>query len=340
MKIRFISDIHYYLNSEHGTSELLNIFASKKPADITLIAGDGSAEISEMEKLLDTYFKEEKVVFVNGNHCVYFRPGKPIQDITQEYKDKFNGQWKFLENDYIWLNNDIAVIGCIGWTNFEYGHETKSQYVREIEREKQYREKHKFVDTGKLFGKGTEFDRGVQPVIHCGPDLPDDPAKEYDELQMGNKESYRGRRMKDAIRNMNDYNYGQIRREDGSIDILRPQDTYNMHKESLKAIKRCYKEIITKNPNATIILMTHHPFTKKCESARYRGNTLNAAFMSEHDKWLKHFKNIKYYHCGHVHQRYFKKLGHINIICNPMGYLYYYENIQDKPFDINYILDI
>ena len=45
MKIRFISDLHYYLNSEYETAELLNILSKKEPADVTLIAGDASAEI-------------------------------------------------------------------------------------------------------------------------------------------------------------------------------------------------------------------------------------------------------------------------------------------------------
>lgn len=333
MKIRFISDIHYYLNSEYSVSELLNIFASKKPADVTLIAGDASSDIAEMYDLLNTYFKNEKIIFINGNHCVYHRPAiTPIQDINKSYQEMFNGQWKFLENNYTWLNENIAVIGCIGWTDFLYGHQTKSQYVKEINAEKIYREKHK--DTEDLF----DFNKRV-PIIYSD-NLPEDPVKEYDELQMGNKESYRGRRMKDAIRHMNDYNYGKIRRDNGEIDILRPLDTYNMHRESIKAIKRCYNEIIAKNPNAIIILMTHHPFTKKCENSRFKGDSLNAAFMSNHDNWLKQFKNIKYYHCGHVHNRFFDKIGHIDLICNPMGYLYNYENIQDKPFDINYMVNI
>ena len=212
--------------------------------------------------------------------------------------------------------------------------------MREIEREKRYREKHQCVDTGKLFGKGTEFDRGIQPVIHCGPELPEDPAAYYDELQMGNKESYRGRRMRDAARNMNDYNYGNIQRDDGTIDILRPLDTYNMHQESLKQIKRCYDEILYADPNAKIILMTHHPFTSKCVHPRFEDDLLTPAFVSNHDRWLKNFPHIRYIHCGHVHNRYFCEVGNKHIICNPLGYIFHYEHIVDGPFNINYMLEI
>lgn len=339
MKIRFISDLHYYLNMQYSPTETIDIFSKIEPADITLIAGDASAEIEEMSMLLDKYFHDERVIFVNGNHALYHTPCESIQDIIEAYRKRFFGKWLFLENNYTQLDDKLFCIGCCGWTNFEYGHKTKSQYIREIEQEKQYREKHKFVDTGKIFGEGTEFDRGVQPVIFTNY-LPEDPAKEYDELQMGNKESYRGRRMKDAVRHMNDYNYGKIRREDGSTDILRPSDTYNMHQESLKYIEKAYNVIVEKVPDATIILMTHHPFTKKCVSGRYKDDVLTSAFVSEHDRWLKKFPNIKYIHCGHVHQRFFDKVGDKTLICNPAGYFYYGEHLQSTPFNINYMLEV
>lgn len=331
MKIRFISDIHAGLNMTYSPTEFVDIMHSKESADVTLIAGDMDADIEEAKTFLQIYFPNERVIFIGGNHIVYNTRGKTLDYLLNEYNITFNGQWTFLENDYIWLNDDIAIIGCIGWTDFLFGHQTKSQYIKRIEKERAYRESHK--ETDSLMGDGKKV-----PIYYMGI-LPDNPAQEYDELDMGNKDSYRGRRMKDAVRNMNDYNCGKVMRK-GEIDYLRPSDTYKMHKESMKAIKKCYNEIIAKNPNATIILMTHHPFTTKCESARYKDDPLNAAFISNHDNWLKQFKQIKYIHCGHVHQRFFKKLQDKQIVCNPMGYLAYYENIQDIPFDINYIIDI
>ena len=147
--------------------------------------------------------------------------------------------------------------------------------------------------------------------------------------------------MKDAVRHMNDYRYGKIQREDGSVDILRPSDTYNIHQESLAYIKEAYKEITSKCPDATIILLTHHPFTTKCVVGRFKDDPLTASFVSDHDKWLKKFPNIKYLVCGHVHSRRFCKIaGDKHLICNPMGYLHYYEHIQDVPFDINKFIEV
>ena len=339
MKIRFISDLHYYLNLSTSEKGFIDILNKKEPADVTLIAGDLNCTVEEAHTFFNRYFFNEKVVFIAGNHttCVY-TPGneKTVQEVISKHnstfnKDNFDGKWIFLENEYIQLSENIYCIGCCGWTNFEYGHQTKSDYIKQIEKEKAYRESHK--ETDSLMGDGKKV-----PIHYMGI-LPDDPAKEYDELDMGNKDSYRGRRMKDAVRYMNDYNYGKVIRNN-QVDYLRPIDTYNMHQESLKQIKKCYNEIVSKNPNAIIILMTHHPFTTKCISKRYKDDVLTSAFVSDHNRWLKQFKNIKYITCGHVHQRFFDKLGDKQIICNPCGYLFNYEHIQDIPFNINYILNV
>lgn len=334
MKIRFISDIHYWLNLKYSHDEFVNIMKDLKPADVTLIAGDMDTDVNEAAEFLKTYFPNEKVVFIAGNHVVYNSKRKPISDLLDDY-EHFNGDWKFLENDYVWLNKDIAVIGTIGWTDFLWGWKSKREYIKEINEEKEFRKNFK---PEHVEDYPEEYDWS-RPVVWI-PDLPEDPGKDYEERLMGNKKSFQGHRMKDALRNMNDYNYGRIRKGVRKVDYMFPRDTLIMHKKAMKHIKRCYNEIIAKNPNATIILMTHHPFVSKCESARFKGDPLNAAFMSNHDNWLKKFKNIKYYHCGHVHNRFFDKIGHIDLICNPMGYLHNYEDKGDIPFDINYIKDI
>ena len=60
MKIRFISDLHSALNMTYSPTEFVDIMKAKMPADITLIAGDMSANIDEAKSFLNTYFKDEK----------------------------------------------------------------------------------------------------------------------------------------------------------------------------------------------------------------------------------------------------------------------------------------
>ena len=379
MKIRFISDIHYFLNSEYETAELLNIFSKKEPADVTLIAGDASADIEEMDKFLNTYFKDEKVVFINGNHCLYNKTGKFYLEQIKEYKERFNGQWKFLENDYEWLNEDIAVIGCIGWTDYKY-HSYKSYHNMYDEQGRrldqngnilpidprdtpEFKEKVKEIlnkkeDYSILDKELKELYRSVSPDVNERVDtsfknrVSPEVYQAYIDWQENlskqgkyefSQEDYTRYNKRIARQCMNDFNYGKVPDSDplfGGFRYMNPDDCEKWHKESKKYIKKAYNEIIAKNPNATIILMTHHPFTKKCEHKIYVGKELNAAFISDCDKWLKQFKNIKYYHCGHVHNRFFDKIGHIDLICNPMGYLFHGEQNYEIPFNINFFLEV
>ena len=361
----------------YSPTEFVDIMHSKKPADVTLIAGDMDADIEEAKAFLDQYFKNEKVVFVGGNHIVYNTHNKPLSTLLDEYKKTFDSQWKFLENSYIWLNEDIAVIGCIGWTDYKYHsykeyHDMTDEYGRPVDQKgnllpedptqteefkkalKKIWDEERYASE-KADKEMTELYRSVTP----GPSERVDTtfknrvSKEvYDNYinwfegrnRQGKKEfsqkDYVMYNKRIAMRNMNDFHYGKMPDFEYGYRAMNPNDCEEFHKKSKRYIQSAYNEIIKKNPNAMIILVTHHPFVSKCESARYKSDPLNAAFISNEDKWLKKFDKIKYYHCGHVHSRFFDKLDNINIICNPMGYLAYYEHIQDKPFDINYILDI
>ena len=382
MKIRFISDIHYWLNLRYSENEFLNIMKSKKPADVTLIAGDLDTDVNEAAEFLKTYFPNEKVIFIAGNHVVYNSKRKPITKLLEDY-EHFDGDWKFLENEYVWLNDDIAVIGCIGWTNYKYHsykeyHSMTDEYGRPVDQEgnllpedptqtKEFRAKLKKIwdnekNNSELADQEmTDLYRSVTPGPAERVDttfknrVSEEVYNNYINWFEGrNRQGKKEFSTKDYIkynksiaqRNMNDFNYGRVDEfipELNDYRSLKPDDCEKFHKESKKYIEFAYNKIIEKNPNATIILMTHHPFTKKCESEKYKGEPLNAGFISDEDKWLKKFDNIKYYHCGHVHSRFFDKLGNMQIICNPMGYLAYYEDKESKnntSFDINYIIDI
>ena len=380
MKIRFISDIHAGLNMTYAPTEFVEYMKKLEPADYTLIAGDMDADIDEAATFLKTYFKNKKVIFVAGNHVCYGNRNTPLLDLLDQYKKEFNGDWKFLENDYVWLNDDIAVIGCIGWTDYKYHsykeyHSMTDESGRPVDQEgkllpvdptetpefkaelKKIWNEEKFnVDVANQ--KMTDLYRSVTPGPSERVDttfknrVSEEVYNNYinwfeGRSRQGKKEysikDYVNYNKSIARRCMNDFHYGRmseispITRE---YRYMTPDDCEKFHKESKKYIEFAYNKIVEKNPNATIILMTHHPFTKKCESAKYRGEPLNAAFISDEDKWLKKFPNIKYLHCGHVHSRCFDKTGNKQIIANPMGYLAHYEDRVEPAFNINYILDI
>ena len=384
MKIRFISDIHAELNMTYSPTEFVDIMHTKKDADVTLIAGDLNTNIEEAKSFLNTYFKDEKVIFIGGNHtlCGYdVNNNATVQEIINDHKKEFNGQWKFLENDYIWLSNDIAVIGCVGWTDYRYHdykeyHSMVDEQGRRLDQDgnllpidprdtPEFKEKVKAIwndekkDYDTLNEKFRRLYASVAPKTNERVDttFKKRVSKEVYNNYMNwlnslNKQGKYEFSLKDYIRTnkrvaeegMNDFRFGKMPSKTlifgKPFRFLRPDDCLKFHRQSKRIIKKCYNEIVAKNPNATIILMTHHPFTTKCASIKHKGEPLNAAFISNCNSWLKKFKQIKYYCCGHVHNRAFKKLGDIEIVCNPMGYLYYNEHKYDIPFNINYILDV
>lgn len=380
MKIRFISDIHAGLNMTYSPTEFVDIMKQKEKADVTIIAGDMDADIEEAKTFLSNYFEDEKVIFIGGNHIVYNSRKIPLSQLLDNYKKEFNGQWKFLENDYAWLNENVAVIGCIGWTDYYY--HSKKEYKNMVDDKNrpidqdgnllpidprdtpEFQAKIRAIwdeektDHEELDKKMRDLYNSVSPAVNERVDttFKNRVSKEvYNNYinwfegrnRQGKKEytteEYITYHKNVAKRSMNDFNYGRMDEfilEFGEYRHLTPDDCEKLHWDSIRQIKRCYNQIMEKNPNATVILVTHHPFVTKCESARYKGDPLNAAFISDHDNWLKRFKSVKYYHCGHVHSRFFDKINDTQIICNPMGYLYYDEHTFDKPFNINYILEI
>lgn len=379
MRIRFISDIHAGLNATYSPTNFVDIMRNKKQADVTLIAGDMDADIDEAKAFLNKYFLNERVIFIGGNHILYNNRGKTISELIKDY-EHFAGDWKFLENNYVWLNDNIAVIGCIGWTDYKYHsykqyHSMTDEYGRPVDQKgnllpedptetpefkaelKKIWNEEKF-DAVVLNQKMTDLYRSVTPGPSERVDttfknrVSEEVYNNYinwfeGRSRQGKKEystkDYVNYNKSIAKRCMNDFYYGrmpEINPITKEYRYMTPDDCEKFHKESKKYIEFAYKKIIEKNPNATIILMTHHPFTKKCESAQYHGEPLNAAFISDEDKWLKKFPNIKYLHCGHVHSRCFDKLGNIQIVCNPMGYLHYHEETSNIPFDINHIIEI
>lgn len=379
MKIRFISDIHYWLNLEYSHDEFINIMKNLKPADVTLIAGDMDTDVNEAAEFLKTYFLNEKVIFIAGNHIVYNSKRKPITELLKDY-EHFDGDWKFLENNYVWLNDNIAVIGCIGWTDYKYHsykqyHSMTDEYDRPVDQKgnllpENPTETPEFKAEIKKIWDEEKFDADVanQKMTDLYRSVTPGPAERVDTTfknrvseevynnyinwfegrsRQGKKEysikDYVNYNKSIAKRCMNDFHYGrmpEISLITKEYKYMTPDDCEKFHKESKKYIEFAYNKIIEKNPNATIILMTHHPFTKKCESVKYKREPLNAAFISDEDKWLQKFKQIKYYHCGHVHSRFFDKLNDMQIICNPLGYIHNYENNEDPTFNINHILEL
>lgn len=130
-----------------------------------------------------------------------------------------------------------------------------------------------------------------------------------------------------ALRYMNDFNYG--RTLENPYLILTPDIYEKWHKQSLNYIKKIYNKF--KDTTYNIIVMTHHCPTYKLQDEKYANMTSNGSFFSNLERFIKDRPKIKYWICGHIHNRKTVVIGNTTIIANPYGYEHYNEHIGFKP---------
>lgn len=104
MKIHLISDAHIEQN---------NIgYSAPEAAEIVVIAGD-IGEGAEGREWARSSFKEQKIIYVAGNHEFY---GHDLSIIEKMRKTASNLDIYFLENDEIIIDG-VRFLGCTLWTN-------------------------------------------------------------------------------------------------------------------------------------------------------------------------------------------------------------------------------
>ena len=112
---------------------------------------------------------------------------------------------------------------------------------------------------------------------------------------------------------MNDYR--AIRLKDTPWSTFRPSDSLSLHRAS-----RAYLWQVLSAPFAgPTVVVTHHAPHERSIHERYRGNAVNAAFVSDQTAIIARFQPALWVH-GHVHDSFDYRLGDTRVICNPRGY--------------------
>lgn len=324
-KIRIISDIHYTagINGPHsGCSYITSPFYEKYYNDlqkekdcVTLIAGDIAAGIDKHEEFLEVFFHDQKVIFVDGNHLCYEYTKDNKHPILSELKKELKQEfpithlfWRYLENDWCWIDESTAVIGSTFYTDYNYCDLTLEEFNKNL----------KAWDVWTtLYGL---------------------PSK-YEPVEKLTKPIIRNETMAEAGSRMNDFKWGK----ENKHFYLSPEYYLKLHKLAKKEVKRCHDEILKINPEAKIILMTHHGLSPRIISEEYKKGLLNASYTSDLENWVdKKLPGIKLIISGHVHNRCDFTFGKRNVryIVNPCGYIpYNNEDKNDPPFNPNLIID-
>ena len=314
-KIRIISDLHYDkgLNKEEYFDQVIGTEFLKEKADVTLIAGDLAAELQNKKEFLEAYFKNQYVFFTGGNHDVYVEGLKTIYEINDELKKEFplmHSFWKYLNNDWAWIpgtNDSVAVIGSTFYTDYEYSNWT-------VESFNEYQKAWNFWI--QAYGLKAEYEEVTELSA-------DRIIKENQFI---------------AKNSLNDFRWGY----EAPGQHLTPYTYRELHLKSKDEVLRCYDEILKQNPNALVILLTHHCLSSKCIDSAYLSSKGNASYVSELEDWLcENMPNLRLVVSGHVHCRKDFKFGKDNkrYVVNACGYLPYNEPFKKKPeFNANFII--
>lgn len=322
-KCRIISDLHYTEGINGPSSEESSINSSlyehfgqdlQKPVDVTLIAGDACEGIVKHKELFETFFNNQKIIFIDGNHLVFFISPEGTHPILKDVKNALKKEfpkdhmfWHYLENDWMWIDNDTAIIGSTFYTDYNYCDLTLEEFNEKLK---------SWNVWFQAYGLSSK----------------------YEPVEKLTKQIIRNETMSEAGSRMNDFKWGK----ESKTLYLSPQYYLKLHKLAKKEVKKCHDEILKINPKAKIILMTHHCLSPQCISEKYKKGLLNASYTSDLEKWVDtKLPGVKLVISGHVHNRVDFTFGKrkARYICNPCGYIKYSEPFNEEEFNPNLIID-
>lgn len=323
-KLRIISDVHYTsrINGpDFGDPVNTSLFYKKYYKDlqkekdcVTLIAGDIAAGIDKHKEFLEGFFYGQKVIFIDGNHLVYEYTKDNKHPILSELKNELKQEflqthlfWHYLENDWMWIDENTAIIGSTFYTDYNYCDLTLEEFNEKL--------------------KSWDFWTRLYGL----------PSK-YEPVEKLTLQIIRNETMAEGGSRLNDFKWGKENKQ----FYLSPEYYLKLHKLAKKEVKRCHDEILALNPNAKIILMTHHCLSPKCICEKYKKGLLNASYVSNLEKWVDtKLPAVRLVISGHVHNRCDFTFGKRNVryIVNPCGYIPCGENKSKPKFNPNLIID-
>jgi hypothetical protein len=320
MKLRILSDTHYTGGLNGGETYEYSPFKTNigdmmihDPSFTTLIAGDVATGLDNTKAFLKGCFPDDRVIFIEGNHICYQYTMKTLDELKNELRKEFpkdTGNYHFLENDWMFLNDekDVAIIGSTFYTDYKYCNYTIDEYNKRQEA---------FDIWSAAYGLRTSK---TEPVKELTEDL----------IVEEN--------MWTASCSLNDFRWGF---EKPGVAIT-PSYYRELNLLAQDEVKRCYNEIVSINPSCKIILMTHHCLSPKCIDKSYAKARSNASYVSDLEDWVNGFENIKLVISGHVHCRKSFTFGDgKKYLINACGYLPADQHLteNDVVFNPNLIID-
>lgn len=133
-----------------------------------------------------------------------------------------------------------------------------------------------------------------------------------------------------AMRGLNDFKWGRYL--NGNIlEHLTPYHYMEMHANSMMYIQQKLEQFHDKK----CVVITHHGISPQAICKKYKNSDINASFISDHEKFVKSYPNIKVWIFGHIHNSFDFKINDTRIIGNPYGY-----GNENPDFNKNLIIEV
>lgn len=218
--------------------------------------------------------------FISGNHDAYTFDNTVLEDVKNFYHKEFP-----LDSDITYFDNDVGVIS-------------------------------------KEISENILLVADVLYTDYSYPCYPDEKKLPLDVLVCRNK-ARAVPKMSGSY--MNDFRFftrnGKYEKDSYSqlpdgIFYLKPENYIEHFEKAFKNIT----EIVEKNKDKDIILMTHHCLSPKCCSKYMYKDSLMASYVMNKESWIKKHPNIKMIVSGHVHNERVFHVGKTLYVMNPLGY--------------------
>jgi len=147
--------------------------------------------------------------------------------------------------------------------------------------------------------------------------------------------------MRVAEQMMNDYRGCRMTQMDSSLDNMHSFEKDGMTESSdyyftpRRSVDEHYKtkeymNYMLSELEGTNVVVTHHLPSQRSSDSRYRDSSLNPAYYSHLDTWVRD-RDIALWVHGHTHGSNDYMLGDTRVVCNPRGYFNHDENPSFSP---------
>jgi len=125
---------------------------------------------------------------------------------------------------------------------------------------------------------------------------------------------------------MNDYRKIALQRNPWKRFL--PEDAHKMHQNS----RRFIEDVLRSDPTPTVVVTHHLPHPNSIPS-RFKGDLLNAAYVSDLSNIIEDGRPALWLH-GHTHDSCDYLVGNTRIVCNPRGY-----QDENRLFDPSFVVE-